>query len=432
MAKKVSKKPKASTSAILFTDIGELLTLAPAAKMGGRKPTVDDLGLVSKAAVLTQGGNIIWVGRQNSLPKSLVRETKISREVSLGGHTVLPGFIECHTHLVFAGSRSNEFEMRVCGATYQEIADQGGGIRATVEPTRKASVKELAKTAQARANEFVRQGVTTIECKSGYGLTTKDEMKILEAAGLVKGARIVRTYLGPHAIPAGKDQSADSYMKQIIEVDLPLLKKKGLACRVDIFVEKNYFEAPLARKYLQRAKELGFDLVVHADQLSHAGGAVLAVEFGAKSAEHLIQIDQSDVRRLAGSDVTSVLLPAADLYLKCKYPPARALIDAGARVALATDFNPGSSPTQSLSLVGVLARLEMKMSLAEVITAYTVGAAYALGLEKSLGSIEVGKSADFATFATDWTELFYSIGAMSTQSVWREGKALMNEKGFAF
>lgn len=429
MAKQVSlKKNSAKSQGVLFKDIGHLLTLSPAAKKEGRKIQEADLGLTKRAAILVNNGNIVWVGAEKDLPKGLGKE--VAREVSLGGATVLPAFVECHTHLVFAGSRSNEFEMRVRGASYQEIAEKGGGIKATVEPTRKASVASLAETAQARANQFVVQGVTTIECKSGYGLTLKDEMKILEAAGQIKGARIVRTYLGPHAIPAGR--SAEDYMKEIITRHLPELKKRGLACRVDIFVEKGYFEEAIARKYLDTAKSLGFDLAVHADQLTRAGGAKLAIEFGARSAEHLIQINDADVRALAKSQVTSVLLPAADLYLKCDYPPARSLIDSGARVALATDFNPGTSPTQSLSLVGVLARLEMKMSLAEVLAAYTVGAAHALGLQDSLGSLQEKKRADFAAFDADWTELFYSVGPMRTKSVWREGKPLWNEKGFAF
>ena len=404
--------------------------MAGAAKKQGRKIAEVDLGLTEKAAILAQNGRVVWAGREKLLPKSLVPKTSKLKKVDLGGATVLPAFTECHTHLVFAGDRTNEFEMRMQGASYQEIAEKGGGIVATVEPTRKATLPSLAASAQKRAENFVRQGVATIECKSGYGLTTKDEMKLLEAAGKIKGPRIVRTYLGPHAIPKGSN--ASDYIRQIIDTDLPLLKKRGLACRVDIFVEKGYFEVELARSYLQRAKELGFDIAVHAEQLNRIGGAQLAIEMGARSAEHLIQINQSDIQALSSSEVTCVLLPAADLYLKCAYPPARALLDAGARVALATDFNPGSSPTQSLSLVGALARLEMKMSLSEVISAYTVGAAHALGLAKDLGSIEPGKSCDFVALASNWTELFYSIGDMNVQSVWREGKPLYNEKGFAF
>ncbi len=398
--------------------------MSGAAKKGARFVVQDDLGIIGKAAILVRGGEILWVGREAKLPKGLVPRGAKLKKIDLGGRTVLPAFTECHTHLVFAGNRHDEFEMRMRGASYQEIAEKGGGIVATVKATRAASLKDLVATAQVRAEKFVRQGVTTIESKSGYGLRTKDEMKILEAAGKVKGPRMVRTYLGPHAIPTEYKGRAAEYIEKIVRTDLPLLHKNGFACRVDIFVEKGYFELNLARTYLSRAKEMGFDLAVHAEQLSHSGGAQLAVELGARSAEHLIEITEKDVRALAASEVSCVLLPAADMYLQCNYPPARALIDAGARVTLATDFNPGSSPTQSLSLVGVLARLEMKMSLAEVLAAYTIGSAHALGLEQKLGSVEPGKLADLAVFESDWTELFYSVGDQNAHSVWREGKPL--------
>jgi imidazolonepropionase len=404
-----------------------LASLAGAAAKGGRRTLESDLGLLRKAAILEKGGRIVWVGPESRLPKSLVaplgRRTAVE-EIDLAGRTVLPGFVECHTHLVFSGNRADEFELRNKGAGYQEIADRGGGILATVRPTRAASLDELAHVAQVRANTFVRQGVTTLEAKSGYGLTLASEFKILKAAGLVKGPRLVRTYLGPHAIPP-EAESAEFYMEAILREHLPRLKEEGHACRVDIFVEIGYFSEKLARRYLQRARELGFDLVVHADQLTRSGGARLAVEFAARSAEHLIQIDNDDVCSLAASDVTCVLLPAADLYLKCPYPPARSLIDQGARVAIATDFNPGSSPTQSLSLVGVLSRLEMKMTLPETIAAYTVGAAHALGLGRELGSIEEGKLCDIVTLDCGWGDLFYSVGEMSAHQSWREGRPLL-------
>lgn len=415
----------AKTKLRVFKNIGECLTLNGALAKSARRTTEADLGILRKAAIVEEAGRITWIGAESRLSKSPVAGRKKSEleEIDFGGRTVMPAFTECHTHLVFAGHRTDEFELRNRGASYQEIADRGGGILATVRPTRKAPVAKLAEVAQARADAFVRQGVSTIECKSGYALTTVGEMKILEAAGRIRGPRIVRTYLGPHAVPP-ESPSAEAYIESIIANDLPQLKKSGRACRVDIFVEAGYFSESVARKYLAAAQTLGFDIAIHADQLTRSRGARLAVEFSARSAEHLIMINESDVRLLASSETACVLLPAADLYLKCAYPPARALLDAGARVAIATDFNPGSSPTQSLSLVGVLSRLEMKMTLPEVIVAYTLGGAFALGFGRDLGALAVGRFCDMAVLDSDWTDLFYSIGEMPVHQVWREGKRL--------
>lgn len=410
-----------------FRGIDCLLTFAGAAKKQGRRINGEDLGAIPKAAMVARAGRIVWVGPERRLPKALladlIKKPRRTREVDLRGSLVLPGFIDCHTHFLFAGNRADEFEQRNRGASYQEIAARGGGILSTVRATRGATAAGLARVAQERVESYLRQGVTTVEVKSGYGLDLSTETKMLQVAGRLKRARIVRTYLGPHAVPP-EFSSAAAYLEQIIAHDLPVIKKKKLASRVDIFVEDGYFNAELARTYLRRAKELGFDLVVHAEQLSHSGGARVAVEFGARSAEHLIHIDKHDIQALAASELSCVLLPAADLYLRCPYPPARALLDAGARVALATDFNPGSSPTQNLSLVGVLARLEMRMTLPETLVALTVGPAFALGLEASLGSLETGKLCDFSALNGSWQDLFYSIGEMPIRGVWREGTAL--------
>ncbi len=416
-----SQPAKPKFSGTLFRDIGQLLTLEDASAKAGRNIVAEDLSALSRAAMIEQGGKIVWIGEQKKIPKEYSK-LKI-KEVSLGGAHVMPAFVESHSHLVFSGDRADEFEWRNMGLSYQEIAKQGGGILNTIQPTRESSEEELAFVAQARANDFVRQGVATLEAKSGYGLTLKDEMKILRASGYLRGPRIVRTYLGPHAIPP-EHKTADSYLNEILKTHLTKIRDEELACRVDIFVEDGYFSVSQAEKYLTAAKKLGFDLVVHADQLTHNGGAKLAVKMGAKSADHLLCIDDSDIKALSKSKTTCVLLPAADLYVNCPYPPARKLIDAGARVALATDFNPGSSPTRDLSLIGVLARAQMKMSLAEVIAAYTIGGAYALGLEGSVGSLEVGKSCDFITLSADWDRIFYAIGVPVVAQTWRDGRQI--------
>lgn len=404
----------------IFGDIKSLLTLEGASKKGGRHIQESDLSIVENAAMVADNkGKIVWLGAQKKLPRQYLRHNK----VSLKGRTVLPGFVECHTHSVFAGSRAFEFEMRVQGATYQEISEKGGGIRSTVRLTREASIGSLQTLSQKRVDEFIRQGVTTLEIKSGYGLDFKNEVKLLTTAGKLKGPRIIRTYLGPHsASPETPDFS--EYIQKIIEIDLPYIKKKKLAERVDIFVEKGFFSLEMGEKYLKAAKALGFDLTIHAEQLSRTGASLLASRLGARSADHLVQVSPSDVEALAKSETTCVLLPSSDLYMKIPYPPARALLDKGARVALSTDFNPGTSPSQDLSLVGLLARLEMKMTLPEVIAGFTYSAAQALGLHNEIGSLEIGKQADFAVFDCDYRELFYGVGSIQPESVWRNQKNL--------
>jgi imidazolonepropionase len=265
--------------------------------------------------------------------------------------------------------------------------------------------------------------VTTLEIKSGYALDEKNELKTLKVARELQGPRIVPTFLGAHARPP-EFESYKAYLDFLRKKVLLKVKKQKLAQRVDIYVENGFFDKEDSRVFLQAAKDMGFDILLHADQLTLSGGADLSVELGALSGDHLLQIEDAQIRKLARSQVTCVLLPAADLYMKCKYPPARRLIDKGARVALATDFNPGTSPTQDVNLVGLLARLEMQMSLPEVLAAYTVGAAYALNLQREVGSLELGKSADFMCTEADWKQLFYSVGERSTTFVYQSGKRI--------
>lgn len=404
----------------VFTEIHELLTLQGAGKKNGRRVTESDLTSIKNAAVAARAGRIVWVGPQRRLPKEYLRRSKV---VSLKGKTVLPAFTECHTHLVFAGQRSGEFELRNRGVSYQEIARRGGGILSTVRATRKASPEDLLKTAEERADRFIRQGVTTIEVKSGYGLRLKDELKILEVAKKIRKARIVTTYLGPHA-KAPEEPSTGEYLKKILRRDLAAVSRSGAADRADVFIEEGFFSLSEGKAYLEKARELGLSMTVHADQLSRTGAGAMAAGLRAQSADHLVRVSADDIGRLANSETVAVLLPAADLYMKIDYPPARALLDAGAKVALATDFNPGTSPTQDLALIGLLARLEMKMTLPEVIAAYTLNAADALGLAGELGTVEVGKSCDLAVFGGDWNELFYHAGYMPVHSVWKAGRCL--------
>lgn len=404
----------------VFRGIGRLVTLRGAAAKGARRVTAEDLSIIDAAALVADGGGKIkWLGPEAQLPS----EYSTGRIHELGGATVIPALVECHTHLVFAGDRAGEFERRNRGETYQSIAAAGGGILASVRATRAASLEELVRLAQKRVDRYVSQGVGTIETKSGYGLTVESETKMLRAAKKLTRARIVSTFLGAHAI-APEFSSAEEYVAYLMREALPVVASEKLASRVDVFLEKGYFEAPVARRYLEAARARGFDLAVHADQLTLAGGADTAVELGARSAEHLVQIGPPEIAKLAASETTCVLLPSADLYMDCPYPPARALIDRGARVAIATDFNPGSSPSQDVSLVGVLSRVRMKMSFPETLAAYTIGAAYALGLEGLVGSLEIGKSCDFAVLDGSLDELFLEVGRSPVSGVVVEGRRI--------
>ncbi|OFZ14865.1 MAG: imidazolonepropionase [Bdellovibrionales bacterium RBG_16_40_8] len=436
----------------VFTGIKELMTLKDAAAKDGRYITEHDLGVIKDGAIIARESNILWVGQKKNLHRALrdltefvvkktaaesvaknvtdesvvkniakrrVRVKPKITEISLKAECVMPAFVECHTHLIFAGDRQNEFEMRNQGMSYQEIAQKGGGILSTVKQTQKASEKELLRLAEERAKNFVRQGVATIEVKSGYGLTEEAELKILKVAKKIRSARVVSTYLGPHAIP--KDKSVEKYLREIQSSTLHKIKRQNLADRIDMFIEKGYFSLDQAKTYYRIAKSLEFRLTGHVEQLSHTGASQCLTELDADSVDHVVEISDADIAQIAKSQTTAVLLPASDFYLKMNYPPARKLIDMGARVAIATDFNPGSSPTQDLSLVGVLSRLQMNMTLPEVIAAYTIGAAHALNLQDSLGSIEIGKQCDFIVIDGSWRELFYQIGFHPIREVFRAG-----------
>lgn len=405
----------------LFTGIKELWSLSGAAAKGGRSPVMGDLGLIEDASMLVSGKEIKWVGKSKDL---LAAKKKINgvikKRVNLKGAVIMPAFIDPHTHMVFAGHRKDEFEMRNRGFSYQEIADKGGGIMSTVRATRKASEKALLAMAKVREAEFIRQGVATVEIKSGYGLSLKDELKILKVIRQLKGVRTVSTYLGAHAIPP-EYKSAGDYLQDVIAW---LPKIKNLADRVDIFIEKSYFSKENALALFAEARKYDLQIVAHADQLNASGGATFAAAQGAVSVDHCLRLTDAEILKMGQVDTTCVLLPGSDFYLHLPYPPARRLIDAGARVALGTDFNPGSCPTQNLSLIGVLARLEMKMTLAEVIVGFTLNAAHALGLAHQLGALEIGKQADFVILDESIESLFYEVGHHPIRALYRGGRCI--------
>jgi imidazolonepropionase len=340
---------------------------------------------------------------------------------------VLPGFVDAHAHPVFAGTRADEFEERAGGATYQEIAARGGGIKATVRATRAATADDLFASGKRYADWFLRCGTTTVEAKSGYGLTLDDELKILRTIKQLDQnlpLRYVATFLGAHDIPPEFSESRDKYVALVIKEMLPAVAREELAEYCDVFCEGKVFSTAEARKILSAARKLGFGLRIHADQLSLSGGAKLAAELRTATADHLEHTDAAGIAALQAAGVQPVLLPASVYALGSKgYPAAREMIAAGLAVVLATDFNPGSSPTPSMLQVLSLAATQLKMTAAESITAATINAAYSLNRGKKLGSLESGKSADLVIHdCGDYRELSYFFGVEHARHVYIGGR----------
>jgi imidazolonepropionase len=362
--------------------------------------------------MLVRDGRIATVGTRSEVEKLIDKDCEV---VDAGGRVVLPGFVDAHTHPVFAGTRVNEFEERSQGATYQEIAACGGGIQSTVAATRASTIDELVVAGKRYAGWFLSSGTTTVEAKSGYGLTLEDELKILRAIKRLDtetALRYVPTFLGAHSIPAEYKSRRDTYISLIIDEMLPRVAAEKLAEFCDIFCEETVFTKDESREILLGARYHGLELRIHADQLSLSGGAQLAAELHTVTADHLEYTDAAGIAALKSAGVQPVLLPGSVYALgSTRYPAAREMIDAGLAVVLATDFNPGSSPTPSMPMVLSLASTQMKLTPAESITAATINAAYSLNRGEKLGSLEAGKVADFVIHdCNDYRELAYFFG----------------------
>jgi imidazolonepropionase len=375
-------------------------------------------------AVAAQGGRIAWVGTVADLPRG---PDARAREVhDLGGRWITPGLIDCHTHLVYAGNRAHEFELRLQGATYGEIARAGGGIASTVAATRAASEDELVGAASRRLERLLGEGVTTIEIKSGYGLRTDAELKQLRVARrLGAGAPVTvrTTFLGAHAIAPEYQGRADEYVALVCDEMLPAVAGAGLADAVDAFCERIAFSAEQTARVFERAGGLGLPVKLHADQLSDLGGAALAARFGALSADHLEHTSEAGVRAMAAAGTVAVLLPGAFYFLReTREPPIRALRGHRVPIAVATDCNPGSSPLTSLLLTLNLACTLFRLTPEEALAGVTCHAARALGMAESHGSIEVGKACDLAIWdVAEPAELAYAMGANPCTGVVKDG-----------
>lgn len=410
-------------SSLALLHASQLLTLrGPARPRPGQE--MSELGIITDGGMLVRDGVIEEVASSQEIEAKLPNDAEI---IDARRRVVLPGLVDAHAHPVFAGNRVDEFEMRARGASYEEIAARGGGIRSTVRKTRAASEDQLFEEARKRVEWFLRCGTTTMEAKSGYGLSLDDELKILRVIRRLNettAIEFVPTFLGAHAIPDEFRGRAEQYVDCIVNQMLPEVVRQNLAESCDIFCERGYFDISASRRILRAAKAAGLRLRMHADQLTNSGGAALAAELGAVTADHLEQTDDAGIAAMEKAGVQPVLLPGSVYSLGLtRYPKARAMIDAGLAVVLATDFNPGSSPTPSISMVLSLACTQMKMTPAEAVTAATINAAYSLGRGDKIGSLAPGKLANFAIFdCEDYREIAYYFGLPQIDSVYVRGR----------
>ena len=411
------------SQSLAVINCSQLVTLSgPARPRVG--PEMRQLSIIEDGGMLIRDGQIARVGTRSEIEKLIDKDYEV---VDAGGRVVMPGFVDAHAHPVFAGTRANEFEERSQGASYQEIAARGGGIQSTVNATRAATLDELVTTGQRYAKWFIRSGTTTVEAKSGYGLTVEDELKILRAIKRLNDEtplRYVPTFLGAHSIPAEYKSRRDTYVSLLIDEMLPRVAREKLAEFCDVFCEETVFTTEESRRILSAARYHGLELRIHADQLSLSGGAKLAAQLSTVTADHLEHTDAAGIAALKSAGVQPVLLPGSVYALgSTRYPAARAMIEANLAVVLATDFNPGSSPTPSMPMILSLASTQMKMTPAESITAATINAAHSLNRGDKIGSLEAGKIADFVIHdCDDYRELAYFFGIEHAGKVYSGGR----------
>ena len=426
----------------------QLLTLGPFAKVEAssavfiapsrpkRGKAMNDLGLIEDGAVAVSCGLVTLVGTT----KVVLAQTEADEMIDASNRVVMPGFVDPHTHLVFAGSREDEFESRIRGATYMEIMAAGGGIMSTVRSTRAATLPQLMAQSRERLDRMLSHGTTTAEAKSGYGLNVDDELKMLEAIRQLDATHpvdLVPTFLGAHAVPVEFKGRADEYVEVVINEMLPLAEREmredppdapapSVPFFCDVFCEEGVFSVNQSRRILERARELGFGLKIHADEFKPLGGTRLAVELGAVSADHLVCTTVEEIEALAGSDTIAVSLPGTPFGLGHRgYTPARRIIEAGGALALATDLNPGTCYCESMQFIIALACRYMRLTPAETITAATLNAAHAISLGDKVGSLEIGKKADILVLdIPNYHHLGYHFGVNLVERVIKSGQAV--------
>lgn len=415
---------------LLLRNIAQIVTLrdGPIPRVGA---SMSELGVIENGAILIHGDRIVWIGPTKDIP---VREPGV-RYQTLDGVgldlVALPGFVDAHTHPVFMGSRVEDYDLRIQGKTAEEIAAAGGGINASVRQLRAATDNQLIDKAERYFRQFLSHGTTSIEAKSGYGLNVDDEIRTLQILAALRGrARldIVTTFMGAHAVPEEFADDRPAYVREVVEKMIPQVAKDGLAQFCDVFCDKGYFTVEEARTILTAAKKAGMGLRIHTDQLTHSGGARLAAELEAVSADHLQCIDEADIKALKKAGTVATLLPGTALNLGLmQYPPARKLIAEGVPVALGTDFNAGTCFTLNMQLILALACTQMRMTPAEAITAATINSAYSLGLSDKLGRLDEGMQADIVLMdVSDYREVPYFFGTNHCVVTIKKGNVLIN------
>jgi imidazolonepropionase len=412
--------------ATLISGASQLLTLR--GRGARRGATLANVGLVKNPALLTVDGLIVAVGNRAQVEAHpLARD---AQRLDAAGRVVLPGFVDSHTHLIHAANRADEYELRITGASYEEIAKRGGGILNSVSKLRAATSDTLKQRAHFALKQFAAYGTTTVEAKSGYGLDLASELKILKLHKELSSEQpldIISTFLGAHVVPGEfrtRPAGVKDYVSLLIDKLIPEVADQKLAEFCDVFCERGAFTLTQSKQILEAGKRFGLRPRIHAEQLSHTGGTQLAVRLGAASCDHLEKINRADIRALAKSETVATLLPGCDFHLGLKqYAPARDLIDEGAIVALATDYNPGTSPTVSMPMILSLACTQLRMTPAEAITAATINSAYSLGRDKHIGSLEVGKLADISIFdVDDYREIPYYFGMNTCHTTIKRGQ----------
>ena len=413
---------------LLIQKAAQLVTLKGSSTAPLRGKAMEDLHIIEDGSVWVEDGIIRSVGTDAQVREQVGSRLEEAEVVDAAGRLVTPGLVDPHTHLVFAGSRENEFEMRLQGATYMEIMDAGGGIHATTSATRQADEEQLYQESRRRLDQFLRHGVTTVEAKSGYGLSLEHELKQLKVAQKLNRdhpVNVVSTFMGAHAIPAAYKERPDEFVEQVIREMIPEVARQKLAEFNDVFCERGVFTPDQSRRILEAGKEYGLAPKIHADEIEPYGGAELAAQVGAVSADHLLKASDEGIRAMAEAGVVAVLLPGTAFFLMAEMADGRKMVDAGVPVALSTDCNPGSSPTISLPLIMNLGCLKMGMTPAEVLTATTINAAHAIRRGHEIGSLEAGKKADLVVFdVPNYMGLQYHYGSNHTRTVIKDGKVV--------
>lgn len=418
-------------SSLLITGASQLLTLR--GRVPRRGKSLSDIGIIRDGALLVRDGVIAAVGTRLEIEG--LPDSRYAEKLDAGRRVVLPGFVDSHTHLIHAASRAEEYELKIEGASYEEIARKGGGILNSVKKLRAATAESLKKRAHAALREFAEYGTTTLEAKSGYGLNVASELKILglhKELSAEQPLEIVSTFLGAHIVPAeyrSKRGGAEQYVTLLTDQLIPEVAAERLAEFCDVFCDRGAFSVNEAKKALEAGKQHGLVPRLHAEQLTRTGAVQLGVQLGAASCDHLEEVSKAGIRALAKSTTVATLLPGCDFHLGLKqYAPARALIEAGAIVALATDYNPGTSPTVSMPMILSLACSQLRMTPAEAIAAATVNAAYSLNRDQQIGSLEAGKQADIAIFdVEDYREIPYYFGVNKCWMTFKRGQPIFQK-----